>query len=487
MSEEEDNVIRLAQLRSNPLFGERRKVDDAPPIINSTKDSNDWLSKTHATIILNGKFKILREKDDDTIEFMDVKDFIIQNKDRKLSITGEDGKTKSVPFTEVWLGSTSRRRYDNGVTFNPGRLGDYNGMYNLFRGYKIEPKKGDITPWMNFINEVMCRNDSNNFNFLDALICDMFQRPHLKPGVAVVIRGEEGVGKSFFVEKLSALMNPYYFKTSNPEYIFGDHNGQLKHVILLHLEEAVWPGGKKTESLMKDIIAGPTIPINDKFIPVYMVPNHLHLFITGNPDWLVMAGFKARRPFALHASDAHIRDTDYFKKLDEWFNTGGKEALMYHYLNQNSDINLRIVPVTEELVEQKHQSLSGVNSWAYSIADMGEMPYGDLLPNGHVRVIKKIILNEYNHSPSAKRNELNDRQFGKQLTTLMPEIVVDNIKIRDSRDVRRDGYDIPDLITFRKLLEAKMGGKCKWSNNDNEWTVLKPNTDFDFSLYRPDR
>lgn len=61
----------------------------------------------------------------------------------------------------------------------------------------------------------------------------------------------------------------------------------------------------------------------------------------------------------------------------------------------------------------------------------------------------------------------------------------DSIKIRDSREVRRNGYDIPDVKAVRSALEFKLRGNINWSTNGDEWTVLHPNKDFDFSLYKP--
>ena len=133
------------------------------------------------------------------------------------------------------------------------------------------------------------------------------------------------------------------------------------------------------------------------------------------------------------------------------------------------------------------------------------MPYGEFYKsNGHVQVIKAILVNDYNHSPIGKRHQMTERGFGAQLLSLLPSVVdgvaqkldqnhfasivvVDNIKIKDSRDVRRNGYDIPDLKTVRSALEFKLGGKINWSSASDEWTVLRGNTDFDFSLYKPDR
>jgi hypothetical protein len=450
------------------------------------KDAILELNEDHFTIYLNGRFKVVRENPDGTLEIMDKKDLVAGYSDRRIMIMPtEGGDPKYVPITDVWFASSERRHYKYGFDFDPSYLGNRNDKYNLWKGYRIESKEGDVIPFLDLMNNIICCGNVDNFNYLIALISQMFQEPHLKPAIAVVIRGDEGVGKSFFVEKLSELMRPYTFKTSNPAYIFGDHNGQLKNCILLHLEEAVWAGSKKDESLLKDIISGPTLPINDKYVPVYEVPNHLHLFITGNPEWLVSAGFKARRIFALHASEDKRRDTKYFAQLDNWFKNGGNAALMHYFLNHKYDIDLRIAPVTEELIFQKQQSMNGVQEWLYSIVDSKEMPYGELM-DGKVQVIKALLLNDYNHSPAGKRHQLSERKFGRQLADLIPDMVVENIKIRDSRDNRRNGYEVPLCPDVRRSLESKLGGKVQWSTEDGQWSVLRGNTDFDFSLYKPD-
>jgi Family of unknown function (DUF5906) len=487
MSEEDDNVIRLAQLKANNPFGnsQQNRAEERPNI-NSTKDAIDIINKDHFKTFINGKFKVVRENPDGTLEMMEKKSFQDGFLETKLSVKYE-GKDdpKSTPIADIWLNSSQARKFNYGLEFDPSHAGHkYNGKYNLFKGLKIHGVDGDVSPFIDLMKNIICSGHEDNFKFLVALISQMFQQPHMKPGVAVVIRGDEGVGKSFFIEKLCALIDPYHFKTSNPAYVFGDHNGQLKNVILLHLEEAVWAGSKKDESLLKDLITGPTLPINDKYVPVYLVANHLHLFISGNPEWLVSAGFKARRIFALKASEAHIRDTDYFKRLDDWFKGGGAGALMHYFLNYKSDVDLRVVPVTDELIVQKQKSMPPVAEWLYSIVNSGEMPYGEVI-DGRVMVIKQILANDYNHSPSGKRHQMNEMQFGNQLKDLLPEMETKDIKIRDSRDIRRNGYKIPDLVDCRRMLEANIGGKIRWHDGGEEWICLKGNTDFDFSMYKP--
>jgi hypothetical protein len=485
-----DNVVPFPR----PL-----RVED----IRSYKDVVDFFNKDHLTAYIKGKYKVVRENPDGTIDIMDVKDFVSGHKEFELKVTSEDGKDfKLKPFTEIWLGSNDRRKFKYGLDFDPPQVGNRNGKYNLFKGYKLgKGVAGDVAPFLGLMRDAMCAGDERDFTILEALTAQMFQEPNKKPGIVVVIRGEEGVGKSFFMERLCDLMEPYYFRTSKPEYVFGEHNSQLANKILLHLEEAVWPGGKKNESLLKDMITNPIIPINEKFVPVFSVPNHLHLFITGNPEWLIAAGPKARRLFALHASETHIKDTDYFSKLYEWFKNGGDAALLHHFLNFDFKTSLakfgikdlRLLPVTKEHIHQQKQSMSGVREWANNWVELGEWPYGKVV-DGHVRVIKSLLYHDYINSPVGKRNSLTERQFGTQFLALFPLIIdgqkqyFDNGKTRSAIDPNQneinfkekqaDAYDIPSIHELRSIMDFNFGGDGGWDEK-KEWTIRHGDNKFD--------
>jgi Family of unknown function (DUF5906) len=472
------------------LFPERIRNSTALPVVLKTKqEALEWLNKSYACITINGKYKVLHEKSDGEIEIMDTVDFTKSLADMLIDISSPDeNKSKIVPITELWLKWAERRRYDNGFTFDPSRVGHHDGKYNLFKGYQIVPREGDCSIFLDYVKLVICSGNERDYTYLISLVAQMFQFPHLKPGIAVVLRGDEGVGKSFFIEKLGALMPDYYFKTSNPEYIFGDHNGQLKNKLMVHLEEAFSARSKKDESLLKDMITGSTIEINDKYIPVYAVPNHLHVFISGNPDWLVSAGFRARRLFALHVSDVHRLDTNYFSGIDKWFNSGGNAALMHYFLNYKSDVNLRIAPITEELIYQKKQGLSGVAEWAMSIGETGQMPYGELKEREEVIVgvvvIKRLLYHDFLQSPMGNNSKLSEVKFGMEFTRLFPKLVdgdegdsviKNDLKCKGARGVRFNAYYIPNIDVYRQSFDLYISGKTQWAEV-KEWTVLRPNT-----------
>jgi hypothetical protein len=83
---------------------------------------------------------------------------------------------------------------------------------------------------------------------------------------------------------------------------------------------------------------------------------------------------------------------------------------------------------------------------------------------------------------------------GRRIKTV---VKTDNIKIRDSRQVRRDGYEIPDFRIIRSCLEFRLGGAKIWAidndgvdyDNENKeitrrWRVLRENSNYDFSLHK---
>jgi Family of unknown function (DUF5906) len=446
------------------------------PFFQSKEEYILWYNERHFAVKVNGVLRVGSESD---LELMKKSDFFDLYAGSVFN-TGTADKPKYECTAKLWYQDNRRRTYKDGLTFDPSRVYAVDeNQYNLFKSFPIVPIAGDCTIFLNYVKEIICSNNEEHFNYLIALVAQMFQFPHLKPGIAVVLRGDEGVGKSLFIEKLGALMGPYYFKTSNPAYIFGDHNSQLKDKLLCHLEEAVWAGSKKDDSLFKDLITRPTLEINEKFVPVHSVPNHLHVFLSGNPDWLVKAALKARRIFALHVSDAQRTITEYFAGIDKWFTSGGAAHLMHYFMNHKSGINLRNVPITEELIFQKTHSFGPVEEYFMSIGYTCEWPYGEIKDDG-VYVIKRFLYYDFCRSPMGHNTKMSERQFGGAFLKLFPEIDDDGVAQKyDSGGVRSiiiqgdnikcNGFDkyyyaykIPkDVDVYRRAFESNLSGKTE--------------------------
>ena len=69
---------------------------------------------------------------------------------------------------------------------------------------------------------------------------------------------------------------------------------------------------------------------------------------------------------------ARIQDTAYFGAIIHQMENGGLEALMHHLLSVDLEgVNLRKIPQTDALADQKLRSLDSVATWLYGCLDNG--------------------------------------------------------------------------------------------------------------------
>jgi Family of unknown function (DUF5906) len=501
MSDDEDNIIRLNQLRSANFLGDRQQKRAERPPITNTKDSNEGIDKYHAIAIIVGKFMIIREDDvDGEIIFMTKKDFIDSLENERLQIIGEDGNPKSVPRTKLWLEWPLRRTYEKGIIFDPKYKFDSkvmrSGYYNTWCGFVTEPKKGECPLFLDYIKNIICSGDDKHYHWLMCWCAQIFQEPWNKLGTSLVLQGIKGIGKSYLAKILGMLMDGkpgserrqrIALTIDNKMSIFGNHNDHMEKIILLCLEEAIWAGDKAHESTLKHYITGDTLFVNPKNLPGRTVKNYMRTIIIGNADWMVPASFDERRFFALNVSSAHKDDREYFDKLDEeLLERGGLEALMYELMNIKIDVNLRTALVTEALIEQKTESMSGVERWWFNSLVSGQLPFIHQDERGYLVVKEKLYQNfSDNQKRLNDKNRIDQRSFGMRFVALMPKLDDNNrvqyykngkvISMVDGNDKYTSGnerlniYIIPKLEICRKLMDFKLNSNFNWGNNNELW------------------
>src|SRR5690606_4026840 len=67
---------------------------------------------------------------------------------------------ETVPATDWWF-EHERRREAKGVVFDP--QGTSEGFFNLWKGFSITPKKKDCSRFLDFIREVICDGDEEQY------------------------------------------------------------------------------------------------------------------------------------------------------------------------------------------------------------------------------------------------------------------------------------------------------------------------------------
>ena len=92
----------------------------------------------------------------------------------------------------------------------------------------------------------------------------------------------------------------------------------------------------------------------------------LHIIIASNHDWVVPAGMDERRFCVLEIDAGHQQDHPYFGAIVHEMEHGGRSAMLHELLQHNDTaINLRMVPQTEALREQKVLSLQSNERWLF--------------------------------------------------------------------------------------------------------------------------
>ena len=66
--------------------------------------------------------------------------------------------------------------------------------------------------------ENVCDGIEARFRYVIGWLAQMIQQPQTKPGIALVLRGEEGVGKTLVGEAIGALFPAHYVKISQPRH-----------------------------------------------------------------------------------------------------------------------------------------------------------------------------------------------------------------------------------------------------------------------------
>jgi hypothetical protein len=283
-----------------------------------------------------------------------------------------DEKPKLVNLVDMWLEHPDRRTYAAGLTFAPDM--QILERYNLWRGWSVEGVEGDVEPWLDFVTNVLADGNAAYANYIIAWAAQMIQNPMTKVGVGLVLRGRKGTGKTKFGELLGGLVKAHHKIVSRAEHVTGNFNRHLEDTLLLQADEAYWAGAKASEGALKDLLTNPNITIERKGVDAYTAPNYTRILFTSNEEFVVPASLDERRFAVFDVGNTRKQDSEYFAALDNWYNSGGAEALLHYLRNFNlTNINLRLVPQTDALTDQKLEALDNVTEWLYNCLQNGEI------------------------------------------------------------------------------------------------------------------
>jgi len=338
----------------------------------------------------------------------------------------DDGSRSYKKKADWWIEHRARRQYIDGVVFDPSGRSNGGNVLNLWRGFSVEPRKGSWERLKAHIWSVVCRGNKQHFDYLMGWMARLVQHPDRHGEVAVVLRGDLGTGKGTVGHVLLRLFHGHGIHISSSKHLTGNFNAHLRDCVFLFADEAFYAGDKPGLAVLKALITEPVLTIEGKHVNALQAPNMLHVFMASNSDWVVPASPNERRFFALDVSDEHRQERPYFAAIRSELEAGGYEAILYDLLRYDlSGFNVRDVPETSALMDQKKLSLDLKHAWWLDVLWRGYVlssKFGleDVFGNWHHFVSTELLYQSYLAFVKGRgdRHPISREELGKFMSAM---------------------------------------------------------------------
>ena len=385
---------------------------------------------------------------------------------RNCTMVLDDGK--KIQCARAWLDWPGRMTYE-GITVDPTGERRPN-MLNLWQGFTVEPLEGDCSMQLDYRLRLICGNDKESFEYLLNLEAFIVQNPEKLLRVAIVLLGDEGVGKSTLANMMGSFFGSGYKRISHQSMLSNRFNAFLLNTLVLFVDEATWPGDKAGEGYVKSIITDSQMMLELKGVDPYPMQNRAKLILSSNMPYVVPAGLADRRWAPFRVSDERKQDANYFKDLEHnWNHEGAKEAYLHLLLHRDisnfDPTRDRPRRVIGELWLQKMYHMNPVESWWYQVLARGSLFDGGIpgtAPQWPTEVRLEELFRSYRHhfeqcssnkaamikNPQLLWNELKNR--------MLPEGDYNRRCASMGWGERRNTYPLPTLQDCRTHYASRV-------------------------------
>ena len=331
------------------------------------------------------------------------------------------GMALDCSIAHLWLKSSHRRQMDK-IVFRPRPEGYVNPStyetFNLYKGLAITRTEaaaycaenvdweGQVQYVLDHIHHIWCRGNETLYQYVVNWMASLIQRPWLKLGTAIVLRGLQGSGKGLIVNLLATIIGKqHYFHVQDVNDVTGTYTHQLKACLLCFMDEAVWGGDKEKSGILKKLITEPTHSIHQKYLSSYVVDSFLSLIFASNHAWVVPCDEVERRYLCLDVSNqyAGAQTADiaaYFNRLRA---VPAEVFANYLYNVDLSAFNPRAIVTTEFQRDQKMHTFPIMKKWWHTQLSKTEIECRAFILNGNHRANEP---DNVRPQPTAEENEL---------------------------------------------------------------------------------
>ena len=241
------------------------------------------------------------------------------------------------------------------IDFYPCDADCPSNVYNSFKGFYIKKISDDTIDFseqdhkdLELIIEhlKMLVNDGENYveecnNYLLDWIAQLFQEPNIKPNTMIILKSEEGVGKSLLAYAIGKMLDEkYFYESTKPKRdLCGNFNSIGKNKMLICFDEGK---GDEMESIyeeLKNMITNPKATCREKYEKEMFVNDYRRYIMTTNNE-SVMKISDSNRRFVAFETTSPPRD-DIVETIVPAFKNEKALVLFYRFLMER-DISKRV-------------------------------------------------------------------------------------------------------------------------------------------------
>lgn len=254
---------------------------------------------------------------------------LLQNEENNLLADNE-------PFVKRWFVDPQMKEY-NRIVFLP-KMEAPDGCFNIWRGFQNQPKEGDYSAFQTVLR-LLSSGDQKVFDYIENYVAHIIQKPFVKTKVAIVISGEEGIGKDSYWDGVGRIFGEYFFNTSTPENnVFAKFNSAIARILLIKFEEANFQTNKSNADQLKRIITCEKENIEKKGKDVITLDSFVNIVMTTNHEVPVVLSDTDRRYVLIKASSEKRGDFEFWKNIHTELAKPETISAYHHYL-LNRDIS----------------------------------------------------------------------------------------------------------------------------------------------------
>lgn len=375
---------------------------------------------------------------------------------------------KSAPAE--WL-KWANRNEAAGVAYAPGAEVWVGKRLNMWTGWGCEPIAGDLAPWHTLMDNHFPEMAELKHWFHQWLAYPL-QHPGAKLNVACVIWSmEQGNGKSSIGNTIKRIYGQNFGVVTKAE-LSSSFNSWIANKQFIMGEEITGGSGREAADLLKFLITGDEIQINEKNIPRYTIPNCANYYFTSNHRDAFFIDQSDRR-FFIHELTAPKLSDAFWQEFMKWQNNGGPSALFDYLMTYDlTGFNPQAAaPHTSSRQDMVEANLSEHAAWCHSLREhpdnvlrmgvsTGPTPPGKGgAPSGIVLPFKlwstEDLLNVYAPTDSKKR-PVSAKAFSAALTQVGFKQVYHKQQIPMSDGTKKRLWAIRDSESMLELGPAAL-------------------------------